>query len=192
VKKKLCHDVSKGLVILHACGITHGDLKHENVLVFRNKVENAEVKYTAKLADFGGSAMDFQEGERRFLPSGGTPPFDAPESHRGLDGEGLKNTDVYSLGILVWRTILDGKNPFKITALSSLTLEQIQQLKAIDALLPIAVHCIRDDEAMQLTNDEKDIIDFVFNNTLKMIPENRSLRNTTAALQVHWRVFGTP
>ncbi|KAJ7262123.1 hypothetical protein C8J57DRAFT_1633740 [Mycena rebaudengoi] len=178
VKKKLCHDVSKGLVILHACGITHGDLKHENVLVFRN-IRNRPIRW---------KRHGFQEGERRFLPSGETPPFYAPESHRGLDGEGLK----IQMSIL-WafssgapsstERILSRLQPFPVS------LEQIQQLKAIDALLPIAVHCIRDNEAIPLANDEKDLIDFVFNNTPKMMPENRSLRNITGSLQVHWRVF---
>jgi hypothetical protein len=37
VKQKLCYDVGRALSALHACGIAHGDMKHENVLIFRAK-----------------------------------------------------------------------------------------------------------------------------------------------------------
>src|ERR1700712_1565996 len=33
IKQKLCYDIGRGLSILHACGVVHGDLKHENVLI---------------------------------------------------------------------------------------------------------------------------------------------------------------
>ncbi|KAJ7125808.1 hypothetical protein C8R43DRAFT_1111468 [Mycena crocata] len=181
MKKKLCHDVAKGLAILHACDIVHGDLKHENVLVFRNKVKDAEVEYTAKLADFGGSAMDIQEGIARFLPSG-TPPFDAPEVRNGLDGEGLKRTDIYSLGLLVWRVFFDGRNPFSLPPLATHSLEHIQELKRRGELLPIAKISVR--ELLPLL-EEFQIADFVLENTLQAVAQNRSLIRTIAALQVH-------
>ncbi|KAJ6558990.1 kinase-like domain-containing protein [Mycena sp. CBHHK59/15] len=183
VKKKLCHDVSKGLAILHACGIVHGDLKHQNVLIFRNKVKDADVMYTAKVADFGGSAMDIQDDKERFLLSG-TPPFNAPEAHYGLGGEGLKRTDVYSLGLLVWSVVLDGNNPFHIPALVSLTPERIEDLKKFDELLPIVRESVRDHTVLHLSDDEMEILYFVFDNTIQAISEHRSLKKTTAALQV--------
>jgi serine/threonine protein kinase len=185
VKKKLCHDVAKGLAILHACGIVHGDLKHDNVLVFRNKAKGAgAVAYTAKLADFGGSAMDIQAAADRFLPSG-TPPFEAPEARNGLDGEGLKCTDVYSLGLLVWRVILDGENPFGIPLLSGHTPAQIEDLKRFDVLLPIARDSVRDYLLPNATDDQLDIVNFVLDNTLQALAEYRSLTKVTAALQVN-------
>ncbi|KAJ6563824.1 hypothetical protein B0H19DRAFT_942471 [Mycena capillaripes] len=183
VKKKLCHDVAKGLAILHACGIVHGDLKHDNVLVFRNKAKGAgAVAYTAKLADFGGSAMDIQAAADQFLPSG-TPPFEAPEARHGLNGEGLKCTDVYSLGLLVWRVILDGENPFGTSPLSDHTPAQIEDLKRFDVLLPIARDSVRDYLLPNATDDELDIVNFVLDNTLQALAEYRSLKKVTAALQ---------
>jgi serine/threonine protein kinase len=185
VKKKLCHDVAKGLAILHACGIVHGDLKHENVLVFRNKAKGAgAVAYTAKLADFGGSAMDIQVAADRFLPSG-TPPYEAPEARHGLDGEGLKRTDVYSLGLLVWRVILDGENPFGTPPLSGHTPAQIEDLKCFDGLLPVARDSVRGYLLLNVTDDELGIVNFVLENTLQALAEYRSLTKVTAALQVN-------
>ncbi|KAJ7483601.1 hypothetical protein FB451DRAFT_1129507 [Mycena latifolia] len=183
VKKKLCRDVAKGLAILHACDIVHGDLKHENVLVFRNKAKDAEVAYTAKLADFGGSAMDIQDGTEQFLPSG-TPPFNAPEARNGLDAESLKRTDVYSLGLLVWRVILDGRDPFGTSPLIGYTPERIENLKRFDELLPIARESVRDCLVLYATDDEMAILNFVLDNTLQAVSEFRSLTKTTAALTV--------
>jgi serine/threonine protein kinase len=48
IKQKLCYDVGRGLSLLHACDIVHGDLKHENVLIFKNKYTTVEGQpYTA-------------------------------------------------------------------------------------------------------------------------------------------------
>ncbi|KAJ7633983.1 hypothetical protein B0H17DRAFT_1339674 [Mycena rosella] len=183
VKKKLCLDVAKGLAILHACDIVHGDLKHENVLIFTNKVKDAEVPYTAKLADFGGSAMDIQEGADRFLPSG-TPSFNAPEAANGLDAEGLKRTDVYSLGLLVWRVVLDGESPFDISPFTGCTPDGIEDLKRFDELLAIAKESVSDRLVPDVAEDEREIMNFVLENTLQVASERRCLIKTTAALSV--------
>ncbi|KAF7344948.1 Serine/threonine protein kinase [Mycena venus] len=182
VKKKLCHDVAKGLAILHACDIVHGDLKHENVLVFRNKTPDAQVTYTAKLADFGGSVMDIQEMADQVLF--GTPLFNAPESIRGLRGDELKLTDVYSLGLLVWRTILDGNSPFAIQTFAMRSSQSIEELKRADKLLPMARESALDHIILHATDDEMEIVDFVLQNTLQALPHRRSLTKTIAALQV--------
>lgn len=108
-KKQLFLDVSLGLEALHNSGIVHGDVKSENVLVFRN--QNG---YLAKLCDFGFSILLADiEGNRARL-RGGTIPWTAPEFGRDLPCPQvfLKLTDVYSLGLLFWRVLLDGKNPF--------------------------------------------------------------------------------
>ncbi|OJD23113.1 hypothetical protein ACJ73_05532 [Blastomyces percursus] len=46
IKQKLCHDIARGLAILHACGIFHGDLKHENVLIFANNMASLKGSHT--------------------------------------------------------------------------------------------------------------------------------------------------
>lgn len=110
VKQKLCYDVARGLSILHACGIVHGDLKHENVLVFENRYDTLEGQpYTAKLADFGGAVMDIDVRDSHFLRMG-TFPYDAPEAGQPLNAAGIKKTDIYSFGMLVWRAFIDGAN----------------------------------------------------------------------------------
>jgi serine/threonine protein kinase len=127
-KMQLCEDVARGLVVLHGSGIVHGDLKSENVLIFKDLEEGRMV---AKLADFGSSVVDYDVGDEMFLPAY-TIPWNAPEYQRRIPGDHLQFADVYSFGMLVFRTIIDGVNPFKIPpfAVHGLDIEtRAQQLK---------------------------------------------------------------
>ncbi|PHH93306.1 hypothetical protein CDD83_8005 [Cordyceps sp. RAO-2017] len=111
IKQKLCYDVGRGLSILHACGIIHGDLKHENVLVFANKYSNPpDQPYTAKVADFGGSVMDVREDSGTHILPMSTFPYEAPEIGQRLSVDGVKKTDAFSYGMLIWRCMLDCAN----------------------------------------------------------------------------------
>ncbi|KAL4868028.1 hypothetical protein BDV12DRAFT_197592 [Aspergillus spectabilis] len=110
VKKRIFLDTAKGLAALHDAGIAHGDVKSENVLVF-----SQEGSYHAKICDFGFAVFlaDIKGGRAGLL--GGTAPWTAPEFRRQLPYPRyfLTLTDVYSLGLLLWRILLDGENPFK-------------------------------------------------------------------------------
>ncbi|KAF1997715.1 hypothetical protein P154DRAFT_605187 [Amniculicola lignicola CBS 123094] len=111
-RTKLCLDVARGLTILHTCGIIHGDLNMDNVLIFTNpSVDSGSInKYTAKLADFGASLVAIDGTRSRSY----TVPWNAPEYLEILDPEGLKRMDVYSFGLLCWAAVLHGKNPFRV------------------------------------------------------------------------------
>ena len=126
VKQKLCYDVSRGLAILHACGIVHGDLKHENVLIYKST--DPEQPFVAKLADFGGSVMDLAGSHSHSLRMG-TYPYNPPESTFNLSVEGVKKTDVYSFGLLVWRTFIDGSSLLSVSALKGKTIQHVRAMK---------------------------------------------------------------
>lgn len=125
LKRSLSLDVALGLRALHDCGIVHGDIKTENVLIFSHDVKT----YVAKLADFGFSVIETSEEERR-LP-GFTPPWEAPEAHSKIPMDQLKSTDLYSFGLLVWVVALDGNSPFKVC----MNDQDIKTLKETDAVL---------------------------------------------------------
>jgi len=108
VLKMLCEDVARGLLALHHCGIVHGDLKLANVLVFSTDEEGRPSR--AKLSDFGGALLDSDTLESMPMP---TPPWNAPESAVDRPRVRLISSDVYSLGLRIWRIILNGKNPFE-------------------------------------------------------------------------------
>jgi serine/threonine protein kinase len=110
-KRRLLLDVVEGISALHACSIIHGDLKMENILVVLTP-EDPECPMIAKLSDFGFSIDISQEQEPRSLV-GFTPLWAAPEYTQDLSPEGLKLTDVYSLGFIVWSVAISGRNPFE-------------------------------------------------------------------------------
>ncbi|EGU76775.1 hypothetical protein FOXB_12672 [Fusarium oxysporum f. sp. conglutinans Fo5176] len=75
----LLADVAEGVTMLHAMKIVHGDLKPDNILLFRTKD-----RLVAKLSDFG-FCSPFTDIEYKI---GGTPYWNAPKSF------GLTKTDI--------------------------------------------------------------------------------------------------
>ena len=77
-------------------GVVHGDIKPQNVLVFKDAITR---KTTVKVADFGYSTLTAGESGMVFLPK--SRPWNAPEHHfGGFEAHEAKKTDVYSFGIL--------------------------------------------------------------------------------------------
>lgn len=189
-KQKLCHDVARGLSALHACGIVHGDMKHENVLIYRNhnpQLELLGVVYTAKLADFGGSVMDMGSEDFRRLETS-TWPFQAPEWLNPLSRDGMKLTDVYSFGLLIWRAFTDGKGYVSLPgAAQDSSIEDKESLatqKQRDGFTNFAVA-----DLWKYATDHKvpreslDITVYAVLATLRLDPGDRSLAKAQAALR---------
>lgn len=106
VKQKLLYDVGKGLAIIHACSIIHGDIKRQNVLIFADK-KCSHGPYMAKLADFGGAVYGSEKYDSyRFICK--TPRYAAPETKGTVTAETAKLCDTYSFGLLVCETFADG------------------------------------------------------------------------------------
>jgi serine/threonine protein kinase len=94
---RLCLDVTSGLDALHTHGVIHGDLKLNNILVFKSRSQG----YIAKLADFG-SAILLSETTFPCRAPPGTKVYRAPECTDGsvvLRRDDLVKTDLFSLGV---------------------------------------------------------------------------------------------
>lgn len=165
-----------GIRSLHAHGFIHGDIKSENVLLFRHPHR----EFIAKLSDFAFSILPSQRGEKRRLP-GKSFPYNAPEidgdkETAALDFKGLSCADVYSFGMLVWRTMLDGRNPFSVGASSqkSVPLHSINEIirrKQDEKLIEEACGSIK-----HSAKDIKiDVVREVLQATLQVQPEERDI-----------------
>lgn len=108
MRRKLCLDVCQGLYMLHSCGVVHGDVKADNVLIF----PDAKQKYVAKVSDFGFSFITSAREDG--LRLGGTRPWKAPEAKEAIKVSDAKYTDVYSLALLIWCTFAHGQNIFRL------------------------------------------------------------------------------
>lgn len=115
----LCLDIGHGLQSLHEHKFTHGDLKPQNVLLFKSSR-----RWVAKLCDFGcargqiddavlanGSGQPDQPQKEQYLgTSSWLPPKEEVESYH--DYEGLRRCDVYVYGLVVWSSFcLRGDSP---------------------------------------------------------------------------------
>lgn len=119
MKHQLSLDIAAGLQALHSLNLVHGDIKPDNILVFRQ--QDPDIPYIAKVSDFG-LCIDMSAGSIDASVYTGTPNWTGPEVGEVYDvamfGEfrpdHLKLFDVYSLGMLLLAIFAteQGKSPF--------------------------------------------------------------------------------
>jgi serine/threonine protein kinase len=182
-KAVLCGDVIKGLAALHEIGVVHGDIKCDNVLVC---MEEKDGRPQAKLTDFGFSIFlaELEPGARCSVP--GTQPFCAPEASKSVERDGLAYTDYFSLGMLVWQVLLEGKEdlfsqlpfecPSRMTSESAWS-DYIQSAKQKDGFVDNVKSSIL------LAHDfgePWDHFSIILDNTLNLIPAQRNMEEVLA------------
>jgi serine/threonine protein kinase len=121
---ELIRDVLEGLSALHDLYVVYGDIKPENVLIFRS---SSVAGFTAKLSDFGFC----KPTEQSLWEPGGTPYWNAPEclfkAPDELKAHQYSNSrDIYTFGLLASYVITEDM-PF-----GSLNIEKISELKLGD------------------------------------------------------------
>ena len=110
-KRHLCYGITAGTQAILDCGIIHGDLKPDNVLIFASR--KSLFFCTAKIADFGLALSDYENLESEAIPLG-TPGWAAPEltdnSKRDPDltRAFLPKCDMWSLGLTIW-SVMTGR-----------------------------------------------------------------------------------
>lgn len=188
IKQKLLYDTGRGLSIIHACGIVHGDVNRQNVLIFENySGDPSQDPYMAKLADFGGAVHASDKYDvYRFVCK--TPKYAAPETDGTVTAETAKLCDTYAFGFLVCETVVDGdltgvhpdfarhRNLHSSTTLS--------KLKESGEVLCKATSIIKNYfDKHRLSQACVNLIHYVLNQTLQKNPGDRSLAKAQTALR---------
>ena len=104
---RIVRQICAGLAVAHANGVTHRDVKPENVFLV-----GADEELTAKLLDFGISRLR-GGGGMAITKAGialGTPDFMCPEQARGKPVD--HRADIYAVGVMLY-TALTGVMPFE-------------------------------------------------------------------------------
>jgi serine/threonine protein kinase len=110
-KNRVLLDIGIGMEALHMCGIVHGDLKAGNVLIFPHS--SSPTQLIAKISDFADVWIIKDNPEdRKVMVSRGTVSSCSPEFESELPCNELARIDFYCYGLLVWRVLLDGQDPF--------------------------------------------------------------------------------
>src|SRR3954454_23000252 len=130
---RITSEVGAALAAAHARGIVHRDVTPANVMLTQTG---------AKVVDFGISALI---GENDIDPDGsllGTPAYLAPERLEG--GQVSPATDVYAVGLLIYRTLI-GQLPWDVgTTTALLRAHQYTEPEPLPAVegLPSAVSAL--------------------------------------------------
>jgi serine/threonine protein kinase len=173
-------DVGLALQSLHHCNIIHGDVKSENVLICKSNYR----QYVAKLSDFGLAVINPKPDERHYL-RGGTWMWSAPEFRDMLSVEELKSTDVYSLGLTLWRVFLNASNPYQSldqNIADRYRLAGQELIAALKANPEFPAFVVRSIHASRLPRWAKDVAEVVIRSTICEVSAHRSLSRGLEAL----------
>ena len=109
----LALDIGRGLQAIHASHICHGDVKLDNVLVFRPRttdkvdpsvlVDRPFSRWHAKLCDFGSTPDARWVPSERYL---GTNGWKAPEALQSQSSIDSQLCDIFAYGLIVWALFL--------------------------------------------------------------------------------------
>jgi serine/threonine protein kinase len=114
-KHSLLSDVADALADLHACSVVHGDIKPENILLFRDHNSQSLV---AKLSDFGGCYLPIIQADGTIVEEldepkiMGTTYWNAPEclESPGKVEPGRRERfarDYYCMGLLIYYVLFE-------------------------------------------------------------------------------------
>ncbi|KAF2474367.1 kinase-like protein [Lindgomyces ingoldianus] len=160
---KLCVDVGIAILDMHFNKIIHGDIKPENVLVFKDDAG----AYTARVTDFGYSTRFAGEDDLVSVPK--SWPWCAPEcEHEKLKPIQARKMDVFSFGMLclwvLFEKYLSGITPHMCKSI-------LADLKQQDRLAMLAQQLVLAERDIE--TDKKKALERFFSTSLARNPDER-------------------
>jgi serine/threonine protein kinase len=182
-KLMLSLDMLHGLDALHDHGVTHCDLKPQNVLIFIDDLRAARAELTtqsaldpvrAVLCDFGFSVIHSDYSPSASIEAGiGTYPWMAPEmeTQAAVQLKDLHKADLYSFTLTMASLLMDGRRPF-----ASLDRESVTRIKLGEDEDLTAAEQVEDELRRQsnLTPSDFTYISIILNDALAPRLEDRS------------------
>jgi serine/threonine protein kinase len=126
---EIASQVCEALGAAHKLGLTHRDIKPDNIVLLRGR----DLKLVVKILDFGIASLKESRGGDSNTLTGtgvviGTPDYMSPEQAMGKRGEEIDGrSDIYSLGIVMYR-MLTGELPFKANTTVEMILHHVQDV----------------------------------------------------------------
>ena len=108
----LFKQICKALAYAHANGVIHRDIKPSNLMVNDEKV--------LKLLDFGIASVEEQQSLTMTGAIIGTPGYMSPEQAKGISSELDRRTDIFSLGVLLYK-LIKHEMPFRAENISEIS-----------------------------------------------------------------------
>jgi len=130
----LFKQVCEALIYAHSKGVVHRDIKPNNLIVGQDKV--------VKLLDFGIAANAEDESLTMTGSVVGTPGYLSPEQAKGLTHEIDRRTDIFSMGVLLYK-LLTGDLPFQADSISEISRLIIHEEPTLmGRQIPVELHAI--------------------------------------------------
>ena len=144
--------ITEGLAAAHAAGVTHRDLKPDNILLTRNGRVKIVDFGLAKITNHSATAASTQFLTVRTEPGTvmGTVGYMSPEQVRGEAAD--HRSDIFSFGVIL-HELLSGKRPFQTsTAAETMAAILNQDPPELPQSVPqavryIVIHCLEKDPA---------------------------------------------
>ncbi len=124
----------EALSYAHSQGVIHRDIKPSNLLVNHNNI--------LKLLDFGIATVEEQQSLTMTGAVIGTPGYMSPEQAKGMSSTLDRRTDVFSLGVLLYK-LINYTMPFKAENISDISHKIIHDEPAtLSSDIPVEIQAI--------------------------------------------------